>query len=83
MPYGEPYYGIYLHDEKDENPHIIMTYENNEYNCYWITKPERLEKIDECPVKEINKLNKTIKKYNRDYEKAFKKKKITMDFVPF
>ena len=83
LPYGEPYYGIYLHDEKDENPHIIMTYENNEYNCYWITKPERLEKIDECPVKEINKLNKTIKKYNRDYEKAFKKKKITMDFVPF
>ncbi len=83
LPFGEPYYGIYLYDKKETSPHIMMIYENNDYDCYWITEPERLEKIEECPVKEINKLNKTIKKYNRDYEKAFKKKKITMDFVPF
>ena len=82
-PLGEPYYGIYLYDKKETSPHIMMIYENNDYDCYWITEPERLEKVENCPVKKINKLNKTIKKYNRDYEKAFKKKKITMDFVPF
>jgi hypothetical protein len=83
LPFGEPYYGIYLYDKKETSPHIMMIYENNDYDCYWISEPERLEKVENCPVKKINKLNKTIKKDNRDYKKAFKKKKITMDFVPF
>ena len=59
-----------------------MTYDKG-YDCYWITKPERLEKVETCPVRRINKLNKAIKKYNGDYKKVFEKKKITMDFVPF
>lgn len=81
-PFGEPYYGIYLYDDNEENRHIIMTYDKG-YDCYWITKPDHLEKVKTCPVRRINKLNKTIKKYNGNYKKAFKKKKITMDFVPF
>lgn len=82
LPYGEPYYGIYLYDDNDENRHIIMTYDKG-YDCYWITKPEQLEKVETCPIKKINQLNKIIKTCNGDYKKAFKKKKITMDFVPF
>ena len=82
LHFGEPYYGIYLYDDNDENRHIIMMYDKG-YDCYWITKPERLEKVETCPIKKINQLNKIIKTYNGDYKKAFKKKKITMDFVPF
>ena len=81
-PFGEPYYGIYLYDDNDENRHIIMTYDKG-YDCYWITKPEHLEKVETCPIKKINQLNKIIKTCNGDYKKAFKKKKITMGFIPF
>lgn len=81
-PFGEPYYGIYRYDDNDENRHIIMTYDKG-YDCYWITKPERLEKVETCPIKKINQLNKIIKTCNGDYKKAFEKEKITMDFVPF
>lgn len=82
--FGEPYCGIYLYDETDETRHSIITYDKG-YDRYWITKPECLEKVETCPVKKINQLNKIIKKYNSDYKKAFQKKKIKikMDVLPF
>lgn len=69
-------YVIYIYDEKREgNKHIQMIFDE-EIEFYKINWLEITEKVENCPIEQINEMSKKIKENYDEFNKFFEKQKI-------
>ena len=45
LPWGEPYYGIYIYNKNDKKPHNILTYSCSCYCCFGIENLNQISKV--------------------------------------
>lgn len=56
-PFKGVYYGIYLYNKNDENPHSILAYGRSGYSCFGIKNLDQISKVKKCPEDKINILS--------------------------
>lgn len=82
-PLTDDFYVIYIYDEKREgNKHLQMML-NNEFEFCKIHWLELTEKVDSCPIEEINEMSKKIKENYTEFYKFFEEQKISPVVSPF
>lgn len=81
-PLTDDFYIIYIYDEKREcHKHIQMYFDEKFEFCtlYWL---EKTEKVESCPIEQINEMSKKIKENYEEFNKFFEKQKISPEVHP-
>lgn len=82
-PLTDDFYIIYIYDEKREgNKHIQMVFDEEFEFCklHWL---EITEKVESCPIEQINEMSKKIKENYTEFNKFFEEQKISPVIHPF
>lgn len=82
IPLTDDFYVIYIYDEKRQgNKHIQMLFNEEIEFCkiHWL---EITEKVESCPIEQINEMSKKIKENYEEFNKFFEKQKISPEVHP-